>query len=518
MIWRPIQCLSVIVISCLVLLQVGRRIPYSFDGMTTLVQDTATTTTNILSKKKNETPIIISKSAVEPEERIIAPKEPAVQIKPMDGNAKKSIPHREVVAGSTEPQSRIPMNSTENSNHGSNDIRSAYDHIVFKWREQNISRIDPPIPVVVWPMMDPVNKGESADARHIEKNGIEESSFLTLAAENGIKTMDPNVVWITDVKFGYKEWCIRLHKKVLLTQERRVNASLPMQWPIFVVDFTDTTKYVRCPPIEEALGKDFIFYSKRSIIANRTWNKDAGWVNLGEKLPEISDERFYQHTPLIVRTDTIQLLSQILYKNYNLKLSDPLEEIIERKIDVAHYWPSDGSSNVGVFHCKLRNKVTSLVNNLSADWNVFTGIVGMADRVGRRFPQSAYIEAMLGTKIVVVTQRDQWEDHYRLYEALVSGAMVMTDKMLILPSGLQNGTSIVEFASADEFLRLASHYLQNQNERMIIAKKGRAIAMSKHRSWHRMEEIVLGNPLTLCGSKNGLCPYVVHANESISYE
>jgi hypothetical protein len=58
---------------------------------------------------------------------------------------------------------------------------------------------------------------------------------------------------------------------------------------------------------------------------------------------------------------------------------------------------------------------------------------------------------MLDTKIVVVTQRDQREDHYRLNEALISGTMVMTDRMLALPIELESGTSIVEFTSADDF-------------------------------------------------------------------
>ena len=77
------------------------------------------------------------------------------------------------------------------------------------------------------------------------------------------------------------------------------------------------------------------------------------------------------------------------------------------------------------------------------------GLAGNALQAGRRSVHSDYIQAMLNSKIVVVTQRDDWEDHYRLFEALVSGAMVMTDRMLSLPKGLENGVSIIEFQSED---------------------------------------------------------------------
>ncbi|CAJ1968801.1 unnamed protein product [Cylindrotheca closterium] len=91
---------------------------------------------------------------------------------------------------------------------------------------------------------------------------------------------------------------------------------------------------------------------------------------------------------------------------------------------------------------------------------------------------------MLTTKIVVVTQRDEWEGHYRLYEALLSGAMVMSDQMLILSrlGLLENGTSVIEFDSETSLISLAQYYLDHNSERQAIAARGRQIAMSRHRS------------------------------------
>ena len=138
--------------------------------------------------------------------------------------------------------------------------------------------------------------------------------------------------------------------------------------------------------------------------------------------------------------------------------------------------------------------------------------------VGRRGVNADYIDGMLQTKILVVTQRDYWEDHYRLFEALISGAMVMTDRMLSLPAGLENGTSLIEFISEEDLRAKIHYYLQNTEKRLEIAREGRLVSMTKHRSWHRIEEIIFGEALSKCrqpsDEKKSPCPWVVHGNET----
>jgi hypothetical protein len=399
------------------------------------------------------------------------------------------------------------------------------------------------IPVMIWPLVDQSLKKQglvsSADVLHIEQNGIEESPWFELAVGD-LKTSSlnhPDIVWVTDVKFSYKQWCERLAQKIPILQALRKNASLSTQWPIFVVDFTDLTTYVNCRPIEKAMGLDYVFYSKRSIVTERKWDNVTNWVDLGERLPTLYEGRHYQHTPLIARTDTLQALQRILQqdKYHNASLHDSIEEI-PKSVDMAHYWPNDGRSNINTVASKLRNQINRLMchnnNNdndttttLSKKYTVFCGLVGTADMVGRRKAQSSFIQAMLDTKIIVVTQRDKWEDQYRLYEALLSGAMVMTDRMLTLPEGLQHNVSIVEFDSAVDLQDKARHYLEHKEERIAIAKRGRAVVLSRHRSWHRMEEIILGQAITMCDDDNdddddnnkpsssSRCPYNIHANE-----
>lgn len=393
---------------------------------------------------------------------------------------------------------------------------SAHDHIVLQFRkDKDKGRLLPAsIPVYIFPFQDPTQKSLSPDMIHIESNGVEESSVFTLASD-ATRTFDPNTVWLTDVKFQDSIWCRRFTKKVLLAQGRRRNASLPLQWPVFVVDFTDERKFHRCPALEQALGLDFIFYSKRSVVVDRYFNEEDNWVLLGQKVLE-NDNVKYDQMPLIVRTDIVQATQQILQDQYNVRLQDPIEKLWNRSVDLAHYWPSDGKSGIRQFNNALRDHVSRVLEDKLSSWNIFCGITGTADRLGRRTPQSAYVQAMLNTKIVVVTQRDEWEDHFRLYEALLSGALVMTDQMVTVPDiGLKNGTSVVEFNSAENLISLANHYLTHEEERQSIASAGRFIALSRHRSWHRMEEIILGSVVTeFPVSASGPFPYIVHANES----
>jgi len=106
---------------------------------------------------------------------------------------------------------------------------------------------------------------------------------------------------------------------------------------------------------------------------------------------------------------------------------------------------------------------------------------------------------MLRSKIIVLSQRDEWEDQYRLMEAMVSGAMVMTDAMLSLPTGYHDALNIVEYHSAVDLLDKITYYLdpQHESERLAIATQGRTLAMTRHRSWHRMEEIIFGRIMSL---------------------
>lgn len=291
------------------------------------------------------------------------------------------------------------------------------------------------------------------------------------------------------------------------------------------MDFTDGPAFQKCADIENELGPEMVTYSSRSIVFGRDWDFERDWVKFGVAGERWYRDKFYAHTPLIVRSDTITNLKQVLASK-GKKLTYPIETL-ERPVDVTHLWPLD-LKNVGDVSSILRSRVSNITDKINNNpqytildgkerrtLNNFVGLAGDAIREGRRGVKSAYIEALLSTKILIVTQRDGWEDHYRLFEGLVGGPMVLMDLMYSLPKGLENGTHVVEFSSEEELISLALYYLNNPKERIEIARRGRLEAMSRHRSWHRMEQIIFGDTLSRCKKdKKGDCPFIEHANET----
>ena len=113
--------------------------------------------------------------------------------------------------------------------------------------------------------------------------------------------------------------------------------------------------------------------------------------------------------------------------------------------------------------------------------------------VGRNKAQEPYTVELLQHKIVVVCQRDMWEDHYRLMEALAGGAMVMTDPMHPLPFKIEEGREVVVYRSIAELKKQVKYFLDHDEERLMIARSGYNAAMRYHRSWTWMERIIFGD-------------------------
>lgn len=116
-------------------------------------------------------------------------------------------------------------------------------------------------------------------------------------------------------------------------------------------------------------------------------------------------------------------------------------------------------------------------------------------KVGRTIVSSTYAKALLDHKIVVVAQRDHWEDHLRLMEALMSGSLVMSDPITHLPAGLIVNENIVIYNSMEELVNKVLYYLRDDKgvqERLRISKAGRLLALNDHRGNHRLERLMLG--------------------------
>jgi len=217
------------------------------------------------------------------------------------------------------------------------------------------------------------------------------------------------------------------------------------------------------------------------------------------------------HTPFAVRTDIVNAIHKLLPSIAHGPKKDasgascspwpyhPVDCIPDRPMDLIHLWKVIKTDN-GL----LRNLATEKVETMrilkhpveNRMLRVETAIQGNRAHAGRRSVSDDYVRALLQTKIVVVTQRDAWEDHFRLFEALAAGTMVLMDEMVSLPHGLEDGESVVFFHSMQEMQEKAIYYLEHTEERLAIARKGWQVTMEKHRSWHRLEEILFGRGLT----------------------
>jgi spore maturation protein CgeB len=123
------------------------------------------------------------------------------------------------------------------------------------------------------------------------------------------------------------------------------------------------------------------------------------------------------------------------------------------------------------------------------------GLVSKRRAVGRQSVAAAYVEALAQHKIIVVAQRDEWEDHFRLYEALISGALVMSDPITYLPYGVVDGTSIVIYHSLDDLRSKVRYYLttgRGSRDRLRIARAGMRAALRYHSPGSHLARLMVG--------------------------
>jgi hypothetical protein len=375
----------------------------------------------------------------------------------------------------------------------------------------------PVVPVVMWPYLYVGAKASLHN--HLYVNGIAESKYLTMSKD--IMDFRPYVVWIAQEEYGIVNkaslsWCLQLAGAVARAQKRRNETGHDPFWPLRLLDFRDLMHAQRCPEVEALVGSHNVEYSRRSKSYHRKWQEDTKWIDFGREYTFADFGGYYRHTPYFVRTDIIESLHSFLHSTRNVTLKYPIESL-PRPVDVAHFWHHNTTHIDSRFY-SFRSRVSELLFDMHQQryptWNLQLGIQGNLAKAGRSSVHDDYLNSMLQAKIIVVTQRDDWEDHYRLFEALSTGAMVMTDFMHGLPTGLLNGTSIGVFTTPQNLESLLVYYLSNDEIRLDVAHRGREVAMSRHRSWHRMEEVVFGAIVTECVHPD--CPYVVHAQEGYS--
>jgi hypothetical protein len=279
-------------------------------------------------------------------------------------------------------------------------------------------------------------------------------------------------------------------------------------WKVLMIDFSDRFQFqLRKYQKLNVWDQSRVRLAVRSIVQGRHYNSEKQAIARGQIAPNLQTAGGPMlHYPYAVRSDVVRAIQQIVGVTDNSTSS--LEQAIgldrlERPIDVLHLWNvsfKEGKS-------KLRNDVSKLVRSwngstrMATDRTMKTSIdeQGPRRQVGRNAVDPNYVRALLSAKIVVVTQKDDWEDHYRLMEALVCGPLVLADAMLAPPRGLVHGETIVFFESLQDLEQHVLYYLTHEDARHAIAQKGRRLVMERHRSWHRLEELLFGQPLTKIG-------------------
>jgi hypothetical protein len=162
-----------------------------------------------------------------------------------------------------------------------------------------------------------------------------------------------------------------------------------------------------------------------------------------------------------------------------------------RSKGVAHFWNVEHDR-----YGQLRNRVTVTIANLITNSNITgtAGLVSTRGKTGRTSVSEEYTNALLEHTIVVVCQRDHWEGHMRLMEALIGGALVMTDPMVHMPAGYVNSESIVVYNSLAEMVSKIKYYLSPEGSasRLRIAREGRRLALEHHKPKDVYNRLIFG--------------------------
>ncbi len=126
------------------------------------------------------------------------------------------------------------------------------------------------------------------------------------------------------------------------------------------------------------------------------------------------------------------------------------------------------------------------------EWIRRVGVTGQTGVQGRNNFQKAYFDQMQQSRVVVTCNLvPNWEGDYRLFEALSSGAMVMVNTMLTpVKNRFIDGAHLVYFSDLDDLERKLYYYLENEDQRLEVARAGFDHAARHHKVSDRIEEML----------------------------
>jgi len=369
-------------------------------------------------------------------------------------------------------------------------------------------------------LFDGLKRSKFLDLQHVKfmtqrtKDPIHASHMIPIPPPE----KEPHVVWMVDMASLHQDChpLERILKFAKFEGSQDNNHKQPSNnWKLVLVDYTSTSSVVSCPRLLSQIPQTHIRYIQHTVVQGRYWDSTQQWIQPGHIVSpnrglDISGGPLVQvpygireNFVASIRNQTIGMMSR------TKKMKNPATlKKIKRTTDVSMF-VKEGDYTHYAF---LRRRVSQLLvtfegtkttngRKIHTSLHYIRGDSWDED-TSQDDPHkvsSLYVQQMLQSKIVVVAQRDEWEDTYQLMEAMGSGALVLADAMLVLPQGVQNNTNLVLYDSAESFQKLVMHYLdpKQDEERVRIAQAGFKLVMGHHRSWHQVETLLFGKPLTL---------------------
>jgi glycosyltransferase involved in cell wall biosynthesis len=110
------------------------------------------------------------------------------------------------------------------------------------------------------------------------------------------------------------------------------------------------------------------------------------------------------------------------------------------------------------------------------------------NKIGRFWPRE--MARIYGQSKIVVNACYNRDVNMRVFEALASGALLITDEAEGLEDLFQDRIHLVIYHSDDELPELIQYYLQNDEDRERIARAGQELALKEHTYGHRLNTIL----------------------------
>jgi len=402
-----------------------------------------------------------------------------------------------------------------------NSNASTFDSITSS-RHDGVQRNRTKRTVYILPQQAP-NPTAAGELKHFIQDAVQRSSLL----EETHDPLDQDAAWVYDpVRL---KWTLAIEIVRNATNDRiaRFGRDNYRPWAFFLIDYNDDgfVFWNRLGEgIKEAMQSDspVVRFATRRHVNKRALdvpkNDEDHFAPLGEFIDWANHKQIgsIYGVPRILRYGVRSDLVEHLEKKfgggtfYEAEVGNTAtgrgRQLIDlvalnRPVDVFSPWRLGMDVNLA----KHRNGIAQTLQAISTEYSGVNGDptkaklemmlvpVGQRARTGRNSIQADYVDALLRSKIVITSQRDRWEDHYRLMEGLACGALILTDPMSTLPHHLKDGESLIVYRSLSELKKKILYYVEHEGERLAIARKGHHIAMKYHRSWHGLERIIFGD-------------------------